>query len=49
MGARRDYAVPALLHRAALDAVKQWKYAPAILDGQPTSTQVTVNVDFSNK
>jgi TonB family protein len=37
---------PALLHRAALDAVKQWKYSPAILDGQPTITHVTVNVDF---
>jgi periplasmic protein TonB len=37
---------PALLHRAALDAVKQWKYSPAVLDGQPTITHVTVNVDF---
>ena len=40
---------PALLHRAALDAVKQWKYAPAILDGQPTTAHVTVNVDFRTK
>jgi len=37
---------PALLHRAALDAVKQWKYSPAFLDGRPTITHVTVNVDF---
>jgi len=40
---------PALLHRAALDAVKQWKYSPAMLDGQPTSMHLTVTVDFKNK
>jgi protein TonB len=40
---------PALLHRAALDAVKQWKYSPAVLDGQPTVTHVSVNVDFRNQ
>lgn len=37
---------PALLHRAALDAVKQWKYKPAVLDGQPTSMHLTVTVEF---
>lgn len=37
---------PTLLHRAALDAVKQWKYKPAMLDGDPTSTHVTVMVEF---
>jgi TonB family protein len=40
---------PALLHQAALQAVKQWKYSPAILDGQPTITHVVVNVDFRNQ
>jgi len=40
---------PALLHRAALDAVKQWKYSPAMLDGQPTSMHLTVTVDFKNQ
>jgi TonB family protein len=40
---------PALLHQAALDAVKKWKYSPAILDGQPTITHVIVNVDFRNQ
>jgi TonB family protein len=39
---------PTLLHHAALDAVKQWKYSPAVLDGQPTATHVSVNVDFRN-
>jgi TonB family protein len=37
---------PILLHRAALDAVKQWKYTPAQLDGQATSMHLTVNVEF---
>lgn len=40
---------PALLHQAALDAVKKWKYSPAVLDGQPTITHVIVNVDFRNQ
>jgi TonB family protein len=40
---------PALLHQAALDAVKRWKYSPAVLDGQPTITHVIVNVDFRNQ
>jgi TonB family protein len=40
---------PTLLHRAALDAVKQWKYTPAQLDGQPTSMHLTVTVDFHNQ
>lgn len=37
---------PPLLHHAALDAVKQWKYKPATLDGQPTSMHLTVTVEF---
>ena len=37
---------PPLLHRAALDAVKQWKYSPAQLDGTPTSMHLTVTVQF---
>jgi protein TonB len=37
---------PPLLHRAALDAVKQWKYSPAMLDGNPTSTHLAVTVQF---
>jgi TonB family protein len=40
---------PALLHQAALQAVKQWRYSPAILDGQPTITHVVVNMDFRNQ
>jgi len=37
---------PPLLHRAALDAVKQWKYSPAQLDGTTTSMHLTVTVQF---
>jgi periplasmic protein TonB len=37
---------PAILHRAALDAVKQWKYTPAQLDGTPTAIHLTVTVQF---
>jgi len=37
---------PPLLHQAALDAVKQWKYNPAQLDGNPTAMHLTVTVQF---
>jgi TonB family protein len=37
---------PPLLHRAAMDAVKQWKYKPAMLDGEPTTMHLTVTVEF---
>jgi protein TonB len=37
---------PAILHRSALDAVKQWRYEPAMLDGKPTTSHLTVIVQF---
>jgi TonB family protein len=37
---------PALLHEAALSAVKQWKYQPAALNGVPTATHLNVTVQF---
>ncbi|HTZ47887.1 MAG TPA: TonB family protein [Verrucomicrobiae bacterium] len=37
---------PTLLHRAAIEAVKQWKYSPAMLDGEATSAHLTITVDF---
>ena len=40
---------PPLLHRAATDAVKQWKYKPAILDGQPTAMHLNVTVQFKTQ
>ncbi|HUS18195.1 MAG TPA: energy transducer TonB [Terriglobales bacterium] len=40
---------PALLQRAARDAVEQWRYRPYILNGQPVEveTQITVNFKLS--
>jgi protein TonB len=40
---------PSILHRAALDAVKQWKYKPAVLDGQATTMHLTVTVQFRSQ
>jgi TonB family protein len=37
---------PPFLRQAATDAVKQWKYSPALIDGRPASAQVTVSLDF---
>jgi len=37
---------PALLRDAALQSVKQWKYQPAELNGQPTSMHLTVTLQF---
>jgi len=36
------------LSRAALQAVKQWKYKPYLLNGEPVDiqTQITVNFDL---
>jgi protein TonB len=37
---------PPLLHQAAMDALRQWKYQPAQLDGKPVSMHLTVTVQF---
>lgn len=37
----------ALLDEAALDAVRQWEYAPLLLNGQPQRFILTVTVSFS--
>ena len=36
-----------LLDRAAVDAVRQWKYEPTLLNGVPVSVVMTVTVAFS--
>jgi TonB family protein len=46
VGAMKVLSGPAILHRAALDAVKQWHYEPAMLDGKPTASHLTVIVQF---
>lgn len=35
-----------VLHEAAMDAVRQWKYQPATLNGQATAMHLTVTVQF---
>jgi protein TonB len=35
------------LAQAALDAVKQWKYRPTILNGDPIEVLTTVTVTFT--
>jgi periplasmic protein TonB len=36
-----------LLNQAAIDAVKQWRYKPYILNGDPVEVDTTVTVNFS--
>jgi protein TonB len=38
---------PAMLQRAALDAVSTWLYRPYLLDGKPVEVETTVNVIFT--
>jgi TonB family protein len=38
---------PAMLHQAALDAVRQWVYRPYLLNDEPVEVKTTVNVTFS--
>ena len=48
----RDVSVisgPVFLREAAKVALKQWKYEPARLDGQPTAMHLTVTVRFKNE
>jgi outer membrane biosynthesis protein TonB len=32
-----------------VDAVRNWKYEPATVSGKPTSTQITVKIQFRLK
>jgi protein TonB len=38
---------PPMLTAAAIDAVKQWKYKPYLLNGEPTEVDTTVQVNFN--
>jgi protein TonB len=40
---------PVVLREAAIEAVKQWKYAPALIDGSAVGSQVSVQVQFRLK
>ena len=37
---------PTSLRQAAIDAVRRWKYLPALINGKPATAQVTINVQF---
>ena len=32
---------------AAIDAVRQWKYSPYLLNGEPTEVDTTITINFS--
>jgi protein TonB len=38
---------PAMLQQSALDAVKQWRYRPYLLNNDPVEVETTVNVIFT--
>jgi protein TonB len=38
---------PDMLKGAALDAVRQWKYKPYLLNGEPTEVDTTITVNFN--
>src|SRR5580704_3206417 len=38
---------PPLLMHAAMDAVRQWRYKPTMLNGEPTAVDTTVSVVFT--
>jgi protein TonB len=38
---------PAMLQQAALDAVKDWRYKPYLLDDVPVEVETTINVVFT--
>jgi TonB family protein len=48
IGARTLRSIP-ILDQAAIDAVKQWKYEPLVLDGKPRKVLFTVTVRFMLK
>jgi TonB family protein len=37
---------PMLLRQAAVESVGQWRFSPALVDGKPIPSQITLNVDF---
>jgi protein TonB len=38
---------PAMLQQAAVDAVRQWRYRPYLLNNEPVEVDTTVNVIFT--
>ena len=49
-GAIKDLDVlsgPPALIVSAIDAVRQWKYKPYLIDGEPTEVETTINVNYT--
>jgi protein TonB len=46
VGAMKVISGPTLLHQSAMEALKQWKYQPAMLDGKPVPMYLTVTLQF---
>jgi periplasmic protein TonB len=38
---------PALLMKAAMDAVHEWRYSPTMLNGEPVEVETTISVEFT--
>ena len=38
---------PPLLMKAAMDAVKEWRYKPTMLNGDPVEVDTTIDVVFT--
>jgi protein TonB len=38
---------PEMLRAAALDAVRNWRYKPYLLNGEPTEVDTTITVNFN--
>ncbi len=36
-----------MLTNAALEAVKEWRYKPYYLNGEPVEVETTINVNFT--
>ena len=47
VGNLRVVSGPAMLRQAALDAVKNWRFRPYLLDGEPVEVDTAVNVNFA--
>lgn len=46
VGTMKVVSGPSLLQQAAMDALRQWKYQPATLDGKAVSMHLTVTIQF---
>jgi protein TonB len=40
---------PPLLYQAAMEALRQWKFEPSRLDGNPVDSQTIVTIQFRLK